>query len=234
MDKQVALVTGASRGIGKVIAHLFAQEGMNVVICSRNENQIRKTAVEIQKDTGNIVVPVKTDVRNHVDVDKLVQSALNEFGRIDILVNNAGVAIIKSLVETTDHEYDTIMDTNLSGVFFCCKSVLPHMIKQKSGYIINISSGAGKTGFANLSVYCASKFGVIGMTESLAEEVSDYGIKVFSVCPGAVATQMQKEFMSNEEFEKRKNQMIQPEEVAQKVLQLIKGKFRTGTSVDLH
>ena len=234
MDKQVALVTGASRGIGKVIAHLFAQEGMNVVICSRNENQIRKTAVEIQKDTGNLVVPVKTDVRNHVDVDKLVQSALNEFGRIDILVNNAGVAIIKSLVETTDHEYDTIIDTNLSGVFFCCKSVLPHMIKQKSGYIINISSGAGKTGFANLSVYCASKFGVIGMTESLAEEVSDYGIKVFSVCPGAVATQMQKEFMSNEEFEKRKNQMIQPEEVAQKVLQLIKGKFRTGTSVDLH
>jgi len=234
MDKQVALVTGASRGIGKAIAYLFAQEGMNVVICSRNENQIRKTAMEIQKDTGNLVVPVKTDVRNHVDVDKLVQSALNEFGRIDILVNNAGVAIIKSLVETTDHEYDTIMDTNLSGVFFCCKSVLPHMIKQKSGYIINISSGAGKTGFANLSVYCASKFGVIGMTESLAEEVSDYGIKVFSVCPGAVATQMQKEFMSNEEFEKRKNQMIQPEEVAQKVLQLIKGKFRTGTSVDLH
>jgi len=234
MDKQVALVTGASRGIGKAIAYLFAQEGMNVVICSRNENQIRKTAVEIQKDTGNLVVPVKTDVRNHVDVDKLVQSALNEFGRIDILVNNAGVAIIKSLVETTDHEYDTIIDTNLSGVFFCCKSVLPHMIKQKSGYIINISSGAGKTGFANLSVYCASKFGVIGMTESLAEEVSDYGIKVFSVCPGAVATQMQKEFMSNEEFEKRKNQMIQPEEVAQKVLQLIKGKFRTGTSVDLH
>ena len=190
--------------------------------------------MEIQKNTGNLVVPVKTDVRNHVDVDKLVQSALNEFGRIDILVNNAGVAIIKSLVETTDHEYDTIMDTNLSGVFFCCKSVLPHMIKQKSGYIINISSGAGKTGFANLSVYCASKFGVIGMTESLAEEVSDYGIKVFSVCPGAVATQMQKEFMSNEEFEKRKNQMIQPEEVAQKVLQLIKGKFRTGTLVDLH
>ena len=233
MGKQVAVVTGASRGIGKAIAYLFAQEGMNVVICSRNENQIRKTATEIQRDTGSLVVPVKTDVRNHVDVDKLVQSAINEFGRIDILVNNAGVAIIKSLVETTDHEYDTIIDTNLSGVFFCCKSVLPHMIKQKSGYIINISSGAGKTGFANLSVYCASKFGVIGITESLAEEVSDYGIKVFSVCPGAVATQMQKEFMSNEEFKRRKNQMIQPEEVAQKVLQLVKDKFRTGTSIDI-
>jgi len=234
MDKQVALVTGASRGIGKVIAHLFAQEGMNVVICSRNENQIRKTAMEIQKDTGNLVVPVKTDVRNHIDVDKLVKITINEFGRIDILVNNAGVAIIKPLMETTDHEYDTIIDTNLKGLFFCCRSVLPHMIKRKSGYIINISSGAGKTGFANLSVYCASKFGVIGITESLAGEVSDYGIKVFSVCPGAVATQMQKEFMSNEEFEKRKNQMIQPEEVAQKVLQLVKGKFRTGTSVDIH
>lgn len=234
MDKQVAIVTGASRGIGKAIAYLFAQEGMNVVICSRNEHQIRRTAMEIQKATGNLVVPIKTDVRNHVDVDKLVRSAINEFGRIDILVNNAGVAIIKSLVETTDHEYDTIIDTNLNGVFFCCKSVLPHMIKQKAGYIINISSGAGKTGFANLSIYCASKFGVIGITESLAEEVSDFGIKVFSVCPGAVATQMQKEFMSNEEFERRKNQMIQPEEVAQRVLQLVKGKFRTGTSVDIH
>ena len=234
MDKQVALVTGASRGIGKAIAYLFAQEGMNVVICSRNENQIRKTAVEIQKDTGNLVVPVKTDVRNHIDVDKLVKITINEFGRIDILVNNAGVAIIKPLMETTDHEYDTIIDTNLKGLFFCCRSVLPHMIKRKSGYIINISSGAGKTGFANLSVYCASKFGVIGITESLAGEVSDYGIKVFSVCPGTVATQMQKEFMSNEEFERRKNQMIQPEEVAQKVLQLVKGKFRTGTSVDIH
>ncbi|TAK16233.1 MAG: SDR family oxidoreductase [Nitrosarchaeum sp.] len=234
MDKQVALVTGASRGIGKVIAHLFAQEGMNVVICSRNENQIRKTAMEIQKDTGNLVVPVKTDVRNHIDVDKLVKITINKFGRIDILVNNAGVAIIKPLMKTTDHEYDTIIDTNLKGLFFCCRSVLPHMIKRKSGYIINISSGAGKTGFANLSVYCASKFGVIGITESLAGEVSDYGIKVFSVCPGTVATQMQKEFMSNEEFERRKNQMIQPEEVAQKVLQLVKGKFRTGTSVNIH
>lgn len=234
MNKQVALVTGASKGIGKAIAHLFAQEGMNVVICSRNENQIRKTAMEIQKDTGSLIVPVKTDVRNHVDVDKLIQRALNEFGVIDILVNNAGVAITKSLVETTDREYDTIIDTNLSGVFFCCKSVLPHMIRRRSGYIINISSGAGKAGFANLSVYCASKFGVIGITESLAEEVSDYGIKVFSVCPGAVATQMQKKFMSNEEFERHRNQMIQPEEVAQKVLQLVKGKFRTGTSVDIH
>jgi 3-oxoacyl-[acyl-carrier protein] reductase len=234
LNKQVALVTGASKGIGKAIAHLFAQEGMNVVICSRNENQIRKTAMEIQKDTGSLIVPVKTDVRNHVDVDKLIQRALNEFGVIDILVNNAGVAITKSLVETTDREYDTIIDTNLSGVFFCCKSVLPHMIRRRSGYIINISSGAGKAGFANLSVYCASKFGVIGITESLAEEVSDYGIKVFSVCPGAVATQMQKKFMSNEEFERHRNQMIQPEEVAQKVLQLVKGKFRTGTSVDIH
>src|SRR3970040_731367 len=135
MDKQVALVTGASRGIGKAIAYLFAQEGMNVVICSRNENQIRKTAMEIQKDTGNLVVPVKTDVRNHIDVDKLVKITINEFGRIDILVNNAGFAIIKPLMETTDHEYDTIIDTNLKGLFFCCRSVLPHMIKRKSGYI---------------------------------------------------------------------------------------------------
>jgi 3-oxoacyl-[acyl-carrier protein] reductase len=233
VGSQVAIVTGASRGIGKAIAQLFAQQGMSVVICSRDENQTRKAAVEIQKNTGVFVVPIQADVRNHSDVDRLVQLTLNEFGKIDVLVNNAGVAVVKSLVDTTDHEYDRVVDTNLKGVFFCCKAVLPHMIKQKSGQIINISSGAGKTGFADLSVYCASKFGVIGLTESLAEEASPYGIKVFSVCPGAVATQMQREFMSDEEFEKRKNQMIQPEEVAQKVLQLVKGKFRSGISVDV-
>ncbi len=234
MTKKVAIVTGASRGIGKATAQALAKDGMDVVICSRNENEIRKSAVEIQDSTGIFVVPVQADVRIHADVDRLVQLTMNEFGKIDVLVNNAGIAVVKPLIDTTDHEFDRIIDTNLKGVFYCCKAVLPHMIAQKSGHIINISSGAGKSGFAHLSAYCASKFGVIGLTESLAAEVLRYGVKVFAVCPGAVATQMQRQFMSNEEFENQKMQMIQPETVAQKILQLIKGRFRSGMSVDVY
>lgn len=229
--KKVAIVTGASMGIGMAIAELFAKKEMNVVIASRNENRIRKAALEIQKATGNFVTPIQADVRNHTDVERLVQLTLNEFGKIDVLVNNAGVAVVKPLVETTDHEFERVIDTNLKGVFYCCKAVLPHMIVQKSGHIINISSGAGKSGFADLSIYCASKFGVIGLTESLAKEVSRYGIKVIAICPGAVATQMQKEFMSEEEYERTKRHMIQPETVANKVLQAVESKFASGSSV---
>jgi 3-oxoacyl-[acyl-carrier protein] reductase len=234
VSKKVAIVTGASRGIGKAITELFAKEGMSVVVNSRNEGEIRRSAQEIQKNTGNHqVIPIQADVRNHSDVERLVQLALKQFGKIDVLVNNAGVAVVKPLVDTTDHQYERVMDTNLKGVFYCCKAVLPHMIAQKSGHIINISSGAGKAGFADLSVYCASKFGVIGLTESLAEEVSPFGIKVVAICPGAVDTQMQREFMNEEEYQRSKKHMIQPHTVAEKVLQAVNDRFASGSSVDV-
>ena len=233
MNKKVAIVTGASRGIGKAIAELFAKEGMDVVINSRDESRIRRSALEILKTTGSFVTPIQADVRNHSDIERLVQITLNQFGKIDILVNNAGIAVVKPLVETTDHEFDRVFDTNLKGVFYCCKAVLPHMIVQKSGHIINISSGAGKAGFADLSIYCASKFGVIGLTESLAKEVSRHGIKVIAICPGAVATQMQRDFMNEEEYERSKKHMIQPHTVAEKVLEAVKGRFASGSSVDV-
>lgn len=149
-------------------------------------------------------------------------------------MNNAGVAVVKPLTETTDEEWNRVIDTNLKGMFFCCREVLPYMILQRSGSIINISSGAGKSGFADLSAYCESKFGVIGLTESLASEVLPYGINVVAICPGAVATQMQKEFISDEEYERRKTKMIQPDDVAKKVLDAVKGKFRNGSSIDVY
>jgi 3-oxoacyl-[acyl-carrier protein] reductase len=234
LTKKVAIVTGASRGIGKAIAELFAKEGINVVINSRTENEIRRSALEIEKKANMPVTPIQADIRNHSEVERLVQLTLNQFGRIDILVNNAGVAVVKPLVETSDNEFGRVIDTNLKGMFYCCKAVLPCMIAQKSGHIINISSGAGKAGFACLSVYCASKFGVIGLTESLAKEVLPYGIRVIAICPGPVATQMQKEFMSNEEYEKCKKDMIQPSTVAQKVLEAVKDRFSSGSSVNVY
>lgn len=234
MRNKVAIVTGGSRGIGRAIAFCFANDGMNIVVNGRKESEVRKTVTQIERSTGVKAISVTADIRYHKEVSRLIKTAVKEFKQVDVLVNNAGIAVVKPLVETSDEEWNMVMDTNLKGVFFCCREVLPYMISQRSGSIINISSGAGKSGFADLSAYCASKFGVIGLTESLAREVSRHGINVIAICPGAVATQMQREFMSEEEYKKGKRKMIQPEEVAKKVLQAVRGKFRSGSAIDVY
>jgi 3-oxoacyl-[acyl-carrier protein] reductase len=233
MRKKVAIVTGGSKGIGKAIALSLAGANFNLIINSRNDKEIRDAAGEISKITGKYVLPLHADVTSHSDVKKVVNTAIEKFDRIDVLVNNAGMALERSLVETTDEEWNQIIDTNLKGAFLFSKEVLPHMIAKRSGSIINISSGAGKTGFAQLSAYCASKFGVIGLTESLAEEVSNYGIRVIAICPGAVATKMQRQFMTEGEYNRKKAKMIQPEDVAKKVLDAVNGKFSSGSAVDV-
>lgn len=234
MKGKVAIVTGSSRGIGKAIALELAKKGFNIVVNSRKQNDIQKFAKELNNTTKIKSIAVVADVRQQNEVQKLIRDTIKEFKRIDVLVNNAGVVIEKPLTKTTDKEYEFVLDTNLKGVFLCCKEVLPYMISQGSGSIINISSGAGKSGYAELSVYCASKFGVIGLTESLADEVRKYGIRVVSICPGSVATDMQKQFMTEAEYERRKNSMTQPEEVAKVVLNAINGKYKTGSSIDVY
>lgn len=234
MIKKVAIVTGGSRGIGKAIALYLAKDSFSLIINSRNSKEIGAAAAEIVKMTGKDVIPLEADVTNHDDVKKVVKTVIEEFDQIDVLVNNAGMAVDKSLVKTSDQEWDQVMGTNLKGVFLFSREVLPYMIARRSGSIINISSGAGKTGFAQLSAYCASKFGVIGLTESLAREVSNYGIRVIAICPGAVATDMQKQFMTEDEYNRRRTKMIQPEEVAIKVLEAVKGRFRSGSAVDVY
>lgn len=234
MKSRIAIVTGSSRGIGKAIAFALAKEGFNVVVNSRKQKNAQKISNELTRTTGIKSIAIGADVRNGKEVRKLIHSTIKEFNRIDVLVNNAGVTIDKSLTETTEAEYDYVIDTNLKGVFMCCKEVLPYMISQGSGSIINISSGAGKSGFADLAVYCASKFGVIGLTESLAKEVNQYGIRVLAICPGAVATDMQKQFLTPEQYEKLKTNMIQPEEVADKVVYAIRGRYKTGSSIDVY
>ena len=196
--KRTAIVTGSGRGIGKETAILLAKKGVNVVICSRTEEQINSIVQEIKKerndnqDNNNNVIGVKCDVGTSSQVDSLVESTINEFGAdtIDILVNNAGVSFNKKLVDTSEKEWDQTINTNLKGAFLVTKAVLPFMIARKSGVIINVNSGGGKAGFENLSSYCASKFGLMGLSESASLEVDIYCIRIISICLGQVATKM--------------------------------------------
>ena len=158
--KYTAIVTGSTRGIGKETALLLLKNGMNIIISSRNQenidNIIQKVSVKFPSKKENIL-GLKCDVSNYSDIKFLVGEAIKRFGKIDILVNNAGIVYFKSLIDTTEEEWDRTIDINLKGVFLFTKEVLPHMIENKTGgIIVNVSSGAGKYGFPNLSSYCAS------------------------------------------------------------------------------
>lgn len=221
-----AIVTGSGRGIGKETAILLARKGVNVVICSRTEGEIKEIVDEI-KEIHAGVIGIKCDVGVSSEVAKLVKQTVNRFGGIDILVNNAGIAIVKPLLKTSEQEWDDTINSNLKSAFLCCRAVLPYM---KSGTIVNVSSGAGKAGFADLSAYCASKFGMMGLTGSLAWEVDN--IRVMAVCPGEVATKMQE--VDPEYYRQNKQRMLMPEQVAAKIVEMIfDTKYRNGESVDI-
>jgi 3-oxoacyl-[acyl-carrier protein] reductase len=185
LKDKIAIVTGAGTGIGRAIALSFAQEGAAVVLAGRTEERLLGVADEI-KSLGGDAFPLRADVSNPAEVQQLVESAMRHYGKINILVNNAGVFIYKNLMKLTIREWDETINTNLKGIFLCCQAVLPGMVKQKQGNIINISSIHGKIGDANLAAHCASKFGVIGLTQALAREVIDHNINVNVICPGQV------------------------------------------------
>ncbi len=224
---QTAIVTGGGRGIGRAICLSLAREGANIVIVARTEREIRETVRLVEKE-GRRALAVKTDIRKEEDVINMISEAVNAFGRIDILVNNAGVAYRKYLTETSTEEYDEIMDTNVKGMFFCTKYALPHLLKRGEGRIVNMSSGAGKHGIPKLSIYCASKFAVIGFTESLAYEAGG-GLQVYAVCPAGVDTGMYRSLFSDEP-------VLRPEDVAKKVLELClpETTLPSGSSVEIY
>lgn len=208
---QTALITGGSKGIGKAICLALAKEGANVVIAARNESEIKGT-IDKLKAMGSKALAIQTDVRSEEDVRRLISMTIDKCGRLDILINNAGVAYKKRLEETTLEEYDKIMDTNLKGVFLCTKYAIPYIRESKNGKIINISSVGGLHGLPDFSVYCASKFGVNGITESIAAELEGE-IKVYAVCPGAVDTDMYRSIYSD-------RPPLKPEHIAEKILEL--------------
>ena len=211
---KVALVTGGGSGIGFAITKALLEEGTRVAICGRDEGKLRKAETELEKHGGNLLV-MPADVSKKPEVDQWVKAALREFGRIDVLVNNAGVARWSDVENITDEHLDYQLNVNLRGPLYCSQVVLPYMKGQQSGYIINISSICGKSGFAGTAAYSASKFGLMALSDSLREEGASSNIKVTAVCPGFVATPMVTDAPVPLE------EMIRPEDIAKTVLFLL-------------
>ncbi len=189
LKDHVAIITGGGRGIGRAIALTFAKEGANIAVVARTEPEIESVAREV-KGLGANAIAIKTDVSDEDQVETMVQKVMDEFGRIDILVNSAGVAEHAHVQDIKTDVWDLTMNVNVRGVMLCTRAVFRNMLKRKSGYVINISSGAGKHGSARYGTYATSKFGVIGFTQSVAAEGRQHGIKASVICPGPVATRM--------------------------------------------
>ncbi|OGO49454.1 MAG: hypothetical protein A2148_08235, partial [Chloroflexi bacterium RBG_16_68_14] len=179
----VAIVTGGARGIGRGVAQALAREGAHVVIADLPsvQQEMEETRALVEAE-GVQALLVHCDVTDWSQVSAMVQSALERFGRIDVLVNNAGVVSVAAVVGMSEEQWDRVMGVNLKGTFLCSKAVAAHMMERRSGRIINMSSQAGKRGFAAMAHYCTSKFGIIGFTQSLALELASFNVTVNAVC----------------------------------------------------
>lgn len=210
MKGKVALITGASRGIGFAIAQKLGRMGARLSLCARGATPLEKAAKEIQQQ-GASAVAFPADVTRASDITSLVKKTEQMLGPIEILVNNAGIGYFAPIQQAEVDKWDAVLDTNLKAVFLLTKAVAPGMIERRSGHIINIASLAGKNAFAGGSIYCASKWGLVGLTQCMAEDLRPFGIRVCGICPGTVAT----EFSPHAGKDPRK--MLQPEDVAHAV-----------------
>ena len=187
---KTALITGATRGIGKQIALTLAQNGYDIAINYRTENDALKETKKQIEEKGVKCLTVQGDVSNFEDCEKFVKEIIEEYGKIDVLVNNAGITKDTLLMRMKKEDFEDVIDTNLVGTFNVTKNVISHMMKARSGRIINISSVVGVAGNAGQTNYSASKAGMIGFTKSLAKEVASRGILVNAVAPGFIETGM--------------------------------------------
>jgi 3-oxoacyl-[acyl-carrier protein] reductase len=185
---KVALVTGGSRGIGWAIAHRIGRLGASVAICARKSADLDRAAAEL-RDEGIRCMGIEADVTRPEDVQRMIEQTSKELGEIEILVNNAGIGVFGPFYERTDNDWHAVVDTNLKAAFLTSKAVAPGMIRPRRGHIINISSLASKSAFAGGAIYCASKWGLMGLTSCMAEDLRAHGIRVSVVCPGSVATE---------------------------------------------
>ena len=218
LDGRVAIVTGSTRGIGRAIAAALHGAGARVVVTGRDADAASRGA----RALGDGALGLACDVRSATDCARLVARTVEEFGGLDVLVNNAGVGEFAPVREMAPEAWRTVLGTNLDGVFYCCHAALPHLVAAGTSWIINIGSLAGKNAFPGGAAYNASKFGLIGFSEALMQEVRHEGVRVTCVMPGSVATEFSHPARGTSDDWK-----IQPEDIAQIVLDLLATPART-------
>jgi NAD(P)-dependent dehydrogenase (short-subunit alcohol dehydrogenase family) len=216
LENKVAMVTGGTKGIGRAISRALLTEGARVVVCSRHQGEVESCVAELGQKSAGKIVGRACDVGRYEDVQKLTEFAVQRFGGIDILVNNAAIGIFASVTELSPEQWRQVIDTNLTGVYHCCHAVIPHMKERGAGYIINISSLAGKNPFKGGSAYNASKFGLNGFSEAIMQDLRYDNIRVSYVMPGSVNTH----FAGNEPATANAWKLA-PEDVAQVVVDLL-------------
>jgi 3-oxoacyl-[acyl-carrier protein] reductase len=211
----VAIVTGASRGIGLAVAHRLGTLGAKLSLCARDARKLKSAADELRAGGAAGVFSAAVDVTHGEQILAFVRDTERALGPVGMLVNNAGIGYFGPTHEATEATWDSVLDTNLKSVFLASKAVAPGMIERRGGQIINIASLAGKNAFAGGGIYCASKWGLLGLTECMAEDLRGYGIRVSAVCPGSVATDF------SPHGKKDISKMLQPEDIAHVVEMLV-------------
>ncbi len=216
LKNRVALVTGASRGIGRGISLMLADSGVHVILTARSMDKLQKVKEEITSRGGNATV-IPADIAKEQDIKTLFKIIMDKFGRLDIVINNAGIGIWGNLVDFSIEDFDKIMNINVRGTYLCCQQAMKMMIPQKNGYIINISSVVGFKGYPNQSAYTASKHAIMGLTKSLAVEAQEHNIRISAILPGGVETDLS--FKARPDLDR--SLLILPEDIAKTVLYLL-------------
>jgi NAD(P)-dependent dehydrogenase (short-subunit alcohol dehydrogenase family) len=219
---KVAIVTGGSRGIGLAIARALVTEGVSVAVTGKSETHLSAARPQIEKAGPGAVETLQADVRRYDEVEGAVGATVARFGALDFLINNAGIGIFADVADMTPAQWSEVIETNLTGVFNACHAAIPHMRRRGGGFIVNISSLAGKSAFPTAAAYCATKSGVNAFSEALMQEVRYDNIRVSYVMPGSVAT----EFMGGDSA-KGAEWKVSAEEVAEVVVNLLRHPARS-------
>lgn len=216
LENKTAVVTGGTKGIGRAIAEALLHEGARVMIAARHGDEVKQATAALRKTAGDRIQGSICDVRSAESVVQLMAKAESAFGQIDVLINNAGVGIFEPVEKLSFEQWRQVIETNLSGMFYCCHEVIPRMKQSGGGWIINIGSLAGKNAFPTAAAYNASKFGLIGFSEALMQEVRQDDIRVSYIMPGSVNTEF-----GGDPPDESKSWQLQPEDIAQVVLDLL-------------